>query len=178
MQLDEIQAELRRAKLEAERLTMRLGEAQLWQKPPDGGWSVGECLAHLNLVNEPYLAKMRAAAAKTRTKNRTGQGPFKFGRLGGSFVRQLTAEAKGKIGTSKMFEPDAQPDVLARFVRVQDALLDVAEDADGLDLARVGFATPNLPLRLSLFEALNLVVVHEGRHLAQAARVRSRLNAG
>ena len=138
---------------------------------------MGECLMHLNLVNEAYLAKMQAAVVDARTKSRTGQGPFKFGRLGGRFVRSATADSKAKLGTSKMWLPDPQPDVLARFIQLQDALLEIPKDADGLDLARATFSTPNLPLRLSLFEALNLVVVHEGRHLAQAARVRSRLNA-
>lgn len=173
LQLDEIKLQLGTAKREAEHLTSGLSEARLWQQPPDGGWSVGECLMHLNLVGEPYLPKPREAVTGARAKGRTGQGPFKFGFLGERFVRSQ-AIGGNKVGTS--LEPEPNPDVLTRFVGLQDALLTITKNADGLDLARATFKTPNLPLRLSLFEALNLVVVHQERHFAQAARVRDSLS--
>lgn len=171
LQLDEIRTELGRAKSGAEVLTARLGETQLWGRPPDGGWSVGECLVHLCLVGEPYLPKLQTAVADARAKGRTGQGPFEFGFLGERFVRSQTLEGR-KVVTSKIFEPEPEPDVLARFVALQDALLTVSEEAAGLDLARATFRTPNLPLRLSLLEAFNLLVVHQQRHFAQAQRAR------
>lgn len=174
LQLSEIRAQLEGAKGEAERVTAGLAEAQLWQSPPDGGWSVGDCLVHLYLVGEPYLPKLRTAVADARTKGRTGQGPFTFGFLGKRFVRSQTVDGR-KVGTSKIFEPKPDPDVLARFMRLQDALLTISKEAAGLDLARATFTTPNLPLRLSLFEAFNLLVVHQERHFAQAARVQETL---
>lgn len=171
LQLDEIRAQLEQAKLEAECLTSGLSDTQLWRRPPDGGWSVGECLVDLYLVDEPYLPKLRTAVADARTKGQTGRGPFTFGFLGKRFVRSQTVDGR-KVSTSKIFEPKPDPNVLARFVRLQDALLTISKEAAGLDLARATFTTPNLPLRLSLFEALNLLVVHQERHFAQAARMR------
>ena len=174
LQLDDIKKRLEGAKLEAERLTSGLGEAQLLQRPPDGGWSVGECFVHLNLVGDPYLPKLREAVATARAKGRTGQGPFAFGSLGRRFV---SSQAVGgtKVGTSKVFEPKPDPAALARFLGLQDVLLAIGDEATGIDLARATFKTPNLPLRLSLFEALNLLVVHQERHFAQATRVRAAL---
>ncbi len=171
LQLDEIRTELKNAKLGAERLITEMSETQLWQRPSDGGWSVGECLVHLCLVGEPYLPKLRDAAREARAKRLTGQGPFKFGFLGERFVRSQ-AVGGAPVGTSKIFEPKPEPGVLTRFVGLQDALLILSEEADGLELSRTTFRTPNLPLRLSLFEALNLLVVHQQRHFAQAERVR------
>lgn len=174
LQLGELRAEFGRAGSEAQRLTAGLGDAGLWQRPPDGGWSVGECLAHLNLAGEPYLAKMQAAAADARARGRTGAGPFAFGFLGGRFVRSLSGESKTKFRAPKAWLPEPQADVLERFGRLQAGLADLAAEADGLDLGRVTVASPVSPLvRLSLFEALNLVAAHEDRHLRQAARVRA-----
>ncbi len=176
LQLDELQAEFGRAQAEAQRLTAGLGDAWLWRKPPGGGWSVGECLAHLNLAGEPYLAKMTAAAADARARGRTGTGPFAFGLLGGRFVRSLSGESKATFRAPKVWLPTPQADVLGRFGRLQEGLIGLAAAADGLDLGRVAVASPVSPLvRLSLFEALNLVATHGDRHLRQAARVRAAL---
>ena len=175
LQLEEIRERLEQAKLEAGRLTDGLSEAQLWRGPPAGGWSVGECLVHLNLVGDPYLPKWREALTSARATGPTGTGPFKFGFLGERFVRSQTLEGRN-VGTSKIFEPQPDPDALARFLTLQDALLAISEEATGLDMARATFRTPKLPLRLSLFEALNLLVVHQERHFAQAARVRDSLS--
>ena len=176
LQLDELQAEFGRAGSEAQRLTAGLSDAQLWRKPLGGGWSVGECLAHLNLAGEPYLAKMTAAAADARARGRRGTGPFAFGFLGGRFVRSLSGESRAKFRAPKAWLPEPQADVLERFGRLQAGLIDLAAGADGLDLGRVTVASPVSPLvRLSLFEALNLVAAHEDRHLRQASRVRAAL---
>lgn len=176
LQLDGLRTEFGRARDEAERLTAGLSDAQLWQKPPGGGWSVGECLAHLNLVGEPYLGKMIAAAADARARGRTGTGPFAFGFLGGRFVRSLSAASKAKFRAPKAWLPEPQVDVQGRFGRLQEGLAKLAAEADGLDLGRITVASPASPLvRLSLFEALNLVAAHEDRHLRQAAGVRAAL---
>lgn len=176
LQLDDLRTELERAKLEAERLTSVLDDTQLWQKPSDGGWSIGACLAHLNLAGEPYAEKMRAALAETKASGRRGKGPFRFGFLGGRFVHSLSAQSKGKFKAPKAWHPEPQRDVLERFTKLQDDLLGLVQASEGLELSRIRVTSPLSPLiRLSLFEALNLVVVHEQRHLAQAQRVRQAL---
>lgn len=176
LQLSSLRTEFGRARLEAERLTSDLSEAQLWQKPSDGGWSVGECLAHVNLAGEPYLQKMREALTAVKGKERRAEGPFRFGFLGGRFIRALSAESKGKFKAPTVWQPDAEPDVLGRFTQLQDDLLELTREADGLDLTRIKLSSPLSPLiRLSLFESLNLIAVHEDRHLKQASRVRQTL---
>ena len=120
---------------------------------------------------------MTAAAADARARGRTGTGPFTFGFLGGRFVRSLSGESKAKFRAPKTWLPEPQADVLGRFGRLQAGLADLAAEAGELDLGRVTVASPVSPLvRLSLFEALNLVAAHEDRHLQQAARVRAALS--
>lgn len=72
LQFPEIRAQLEHVKVEAEQLTAGLTEAQLWQPPPDGSWSVGECLAHLTIVGREYAAKLEPALARAAAQGRVG----------------------------------------------------------------------------------------------------------
>lgn len=174
LQLDEIRAQLEHAKLEAERVTAGLSEAQLWQPPPDGGWSVGECLAHLNIFGEGYALKLKPALQKARS--RKGQGPFRLGLIGGFAVRAVAPDTKAKLKAPQSFQPEPQAGVLERFLALQDELLGIVRQAEGLALTRIIISSPaSRFLRLSSFEALNAVTVHQLRHLAQAARVQEAL---
>ena len=160
--------------MEAGRVTSGISEEQLWQPSPDGGWSVGECLAHLNIVGEGYALKLRPVLQKAQ--NQKGRGPFHFGLLGGFFVRSLTPDAKPKLKTPSSFQPEPQEGVVERFLGLQDDLLELTRQAEGLELERTVISSPvSRFVRLSAFEALNAVTVHELRHLAQAARVRRAL---
>ncbi len=150
-----------------------LTDAQLRQGPPAGGWSVGECLAHLNTVGRLYLEKLEPALAEAPTT--TGEGPFRLGLVGGFFVRSQEPPVRRKLETPRAFAPVSKPQVgvTEAFFALQDELRVLIEGADGLDLGRVTITSPvtNL-LRLNAFEALSLVLAHERRHLWQAARVR------
>lgn len=91
-------------------------------------------------------------------------------------MRALSPEAKQKLKAPKSFLPELQEEVVVRFMVLQDELLTLTRRADGLDLARIRISSPvSRFLRLSAFEALNAVTVHELRHLRQAARVREAL---
>ena len=177
LQLHEIRAQLERAKLEAERVTSGLSEAQLWQPPPGGGWSVGECLAHLNIAGEGYKARLEPALQKAHGRKR--RGPFRFGLLGGFFVRSLTPDSRPKLRAPKSFQPEPQERVTERFLALQTDLLELTRRAEGLELNHIVISSPvSRFFRLSAFEALNVVTVHQLRHLQQAARVRATLKVG
>jgi hypothetical protein len=68
--------------------------------------------------------------------------------------------------------------VLPTFLHVQRQFAIQIERADGLDLRRVKVPTPISRLfELSLGTTIAQAAAHERRHLAQARRVRERLNA-
>ena len=104
LQLDEMQTQLEHAKLEAERIVSGLSEGQLWQPPPDGGWSVGECLAHLNTFGEGYALKLKPAL---QTQRRKGYGPFQLGLFGRLVVRAVAPDTKMRLKAPKAFQPEA-----------------------------------------------------------------------
>ena len=175
LQLDEMRAQLEQAKVEAERVTSGLSEGQLWQPPPDGGWSVGECLAHLNTFGEGYALKLRPAL---QTQRRQGGGPFQLGLVGRLVVRSVAPDTKMRLKAPKAFQPEPQTGVVERFLSLQAELLELVRQAEGIDLNRVTISSPvSRLLRLSAFTALNVVTVHELRHLQQATQVRAKLES-
>lgn len=174
-QLQELTEQLEEIGSDAHVLLSGLTDAQLWQRPPAGGWSVGECLAHLNTVGRLYLEKLEPALAKAHAEGVTGQGPFRVGLIGGFFARSQEPPVRLKLKAPRAFAPVSEPQagVTEAFLALQDALRSLIERADGLDLGRITVSSPitNL-LRLNVFEAMSVVLAHERRHLWQAARVR------
>jgi hypothetical protein len=49
---------------EAETYFVPLAYDQLMKRPPDNGWSIGECLGHLNLYGEFYVPAFQNAMKK------------------------------------------------------------------------------------------------------------------
>ena len=146
------------------------------RKPGPKAWSVGECIVHLNTTSKGYLPVLAAAAARTGPR---GTGPFRYGFVARRFIDALRPGSR-PLPTVPSMRPAPAPgprsDVdrhraLARFHADTERFLDVLEEADGLDLARVKVRSPFVPIfRISLgayFEALGH---HAVRHVAQAER--------
>lgn len=175
-QLQGLAEQIRSVEREARALTTGLSEAQLWQRPGETSWSIGECLAHLNIVGVSYLNKLEPALAGARARNLNGNGPFRFGLIGGVFVRIMEPPPRHRVNAPNMFAPTPQPGVSEAFGALQVSLLELIDHADGLDLNRVKITSPVTDLlKLSAYEALSAVLAHERRHLWQAARVKEAL---
>ncbi|CAA9587934.1 MAG: hypothetical protein AVDCRST_MAG86-3954 [uncultured Truepera sp.] len=174
-QLQELTEQVEAIGSNARALLSGLTDAQLWQRPPAGGWSVGECLAHLNTAGRLYLEKLDPALTEARAEGVTGQGPFRVGFIGSFFARSQEPPVRLKLRAPRAFAPGSGPQagVTEAFYALQDALRSLIERADGLDLGCITVSSPvtNL-LRFNVFEAMSVVLAHERRHLWQAARVR------
>jgi hypothetical protein len=69
--------------------------------------------------------------------------------------------------------PPARPDAPARLLAQQDELRALIADAHGVDLRAVRIPSPiSRLLSLRLGEALEMLLLHQRRHLNQAWRVR------
>lgn len=75
-QLQELTKQLEAIGSDARTLLSGLTDAQLWQRPPAGGWSVGECLAHLNTVGRLYLEKLEPALTEAHAEGLPVGVPF------------------------------------------------------------------------------------------------------
>ena len=153
----------------------RLSEAQLNQRPKPNAWSALECFEHLNLYGDFYHPEMEQRMLKAPAAPQASS--FKPGRLGNYFVGliQLKNGSIGKpMSATKSMTPEPSSlgiQTLDRFLKQQQQLLGLLEQAQESDLTRVKTSISLAPLvKLRLGDTLRFVVYHNERHVAQAKR--------
>lgn len=157
---------------EAERLGTGLSRDRFNRPPKPGGWSVGQCLDHLNEAGRLLVPRLEGAveAATHHTP------PVGTPRLG--LFDRFFAWLNGPDGWLNMPSPGSYKpasDVLDpahtihTFQALQEELAACAEALDGLDWpARKVISPANRFLRLSAGGWLEATLAHERRHLRQA----------
>lgn len=154
------------------RTFQNLPEEQLNQPAPNGGWSIAQCLDHLNSYGHYYLP-----AIKNRldgySANPALQLPYKSSLIGRHFIRMVEPETgKRKQKAFKAHLPSPNPDAhvaVAEFIRQQEALLQYLALAK-----RVNISSIRIPvsfahwLKLKLGDLLQFIIAHNQRHMLQA----------
>jgi hypothetical protein len=147
--------------------------ASKWaSRPEPDRWSIGECVAHLNLTSTAFLPLMRTGLDEARRSGHTAPARFRRDVLGWLLWRSMGPPVKRRFATTAPFVPRADrasADLVAEFERLQSEQLALAREADGLPINRVKIASPFNPrLRYNLFSALSILPRHQHRHLWQA----------
>ena len=168
--VDEFEA----AEARLHQLKGRFPESAWGRRPPAGGWSAAECVAHLNLTSEAYLPLIDGALAEARRL-----GPRAPRRLRKDFVGWLIWQSsrpggRMKVQTAPAFVPTSDlplDRLVAEFNRLQAAQIERTRAADGLPIHRVKITSVfNDRVRYSTYSALSILAVHQHRHLEQAER--------
>lgn len=151
-----------------------LREEQLLMPAQDGGWSIAQCLDHLNGYGQYYLPQIRQGLEKQpQTAEATS---FRSSWLGNYFTRAMDpATGKKKIKAFKNHIPDRQLDahaVVAEFIQQQEELLHYLQQARSQDLNRIKIPISiSRWIRLNLGDVFQFLIAHNERHLQQAKRV-------
>jgi DinB superfamily len=174
-QLNELKAELARLTQHAQALVAPLDEVQLAATPLGGGWSVGQCFAHLDTVGRLYTDKLERAVHDAHKRGLSGTEPYRMGILGRLFVRSQEPPVRRKIGAPTAFLPsDLTPlEAFARYLDMHLNLADVMTQAEGLPLNRMKITSARL--RLNVFETFHATLAHERRHLWQVESIAATL---
>src|SRR3954449_7189405 len=104
-QLPALVAEFRAINERAKALVQRAGEAKLMDRPPKGGWSVAECLEHLNLTTRAFLPQWRDALKAARAQGLLGDGPYHTDFWGKLLTWTLEPPPKFRMPTTTPFNP-------------------------------------------------------------------------
>lgn len=72
-ELGEYASQIEWQKVEATSLVEVLTDEEFNHRPTDGGWSIGEHLAHLAITTREYLAAINAAVATARAQGALGE---------------------------------------------------------------------------------------------------------
>ncbi len=167
---------------DAQDLVAGVTRAQFNWRPEPHRWSMGECVAHLNLTAVANLAKIEAMIDEARSKGYRSAGPYKHTWLGNLLATTVDPPPKFRAKTAKVFIP-AQAEhplegTMADFAHHVDTFIDCARRANGLDLGRVRTTSPVTSLiKLTLEEEFHLQAGHQRRHLWQARNVKNALPA-
>jgi DinB superfamily len=150
-----------------------------WQPVRGRSWSIVQCLSHLARVNRLYAVAMYEAASRT---DANGAGPstqISPGWFGGWFIRSMEPPVRKKMKSPRKAIPISQSDpaeAVAEFVESHEPVRGVIEVASLLDLNRVRFKNPFVPLlRFTIGTGLLIINGHDRRHLWQASRVKEAL---
>ena len=160
---------------DAEAMAGGVSDDQFNWKPPSGGWSVAQCIEHLNITTRSYLPALDEGIADAIRRGLYGEGPFRYGWFARMFVRSVGPGPRMKFKAAKAWlPPPSRPkhETLAAFRAYQVQCIDRLRQANGLDLSRAKVKSPASNLvRLPLGSAFAVLVAHAERHLEQARRV-------
>lgn len=150
-----------------------LPEKKLLQPSDSGGWSIAQCLWHLNSYGDFYLPKIEKVMKVD--KGDPERDTFKSGRIGSYFIKMVSPETgKKKMKALKKHTPETELDayaVVAEFIRQQETLLRYIREAKHKDLEAHKIKTSISGwIKLKPGDILQFLVVHDERHLEQARR--------
>jgi len=178
-ELQEYRWQFDQAARDADAVMRNLSDRDAFWRPSPGRWSVAECIAHLTVLNGFYVPAIESSIAVARMRRQLGRGPFRYGFIWAWVVRSLEPAGKQRVRTPRIFTPPAsgtKSAVLSEFQRVQQRLIALLEEADGIHLGRTRVRSPvSRFVRIPLGLAFAGIVAHERRHIAQAQRVRQSL---
>lgn len=139
----------------------------LLKQPHEAGWSITQCLWHLNSYGHFYLPQINKALESATTKT-----SFKSGWLGGYFTNMM-GPGKQKFKAFKDHIPPEQLDayaVVAEFIEQQEILLGYVRQAHKADLDKPIPISISRFITLKLGDVFQFVIKHDERHLQQAVR--------
>jgi hypothetical protein len=167
-------AELQGADQRAIALARGLSVEQLNWKPRPESWSVGQCLEHLCLSGEVYLAPIARALNNRRPSPVEQITPGWFGAW---FIRNYIAPSAvtRKAVAPRKIKPvlsSVEPSVLDRFLAANREVRALIERAQPYDVNRIRFGNPFVPIiRFTVGTGFEILAKHEDRHLLQAEKV-------
>ena len=156
-------------------LTRRLSGEQFNWRPDVTRWSIGQCVAHLNITLERYLPVLERAIADGRAQGRLAQRRFVASLFERWFIKSLEPPVRFRTKTPKAFVGGLELTVeseLARWDALHAQLAAAMRAAEGLDLGRLKVRSQFGPVSLSLGATFSVLLAHERRHVWQAREVR------
>lgn len=169
--LEDLQAIRARARALVDRVP---DDAAFQRQPEGGGWSVGQCLEHLNHMNRVYFGAIRRALDGAPRAGAPVTAPIRSTWFGRWFIAQMGPGArKARAPRAAVPVSRAGRDEVAReFFRGLDEIDAVLRGAVAIDLNRPTFASPFFRLsRVRAGTGVRVLVTHMHRHLDQAERV-------
>lgn len=150
-----------------------LPEDRLLQPDANGGWSMAECIEHLNAYGDFYLPRLQKALSNAPALQQPDR--FKHSLLSRYFIAMINPGASTKkYKAMKKYRPVGLTDphaIVSRFIQQLEELLQLIMQAEQKNLMKVNVATTLSPLiKIPAGDAIQFVLMHNRRHLLQARK--------
>jgi len=174
-EIDRLRQEFEQISADATALVTPLGEEQFAWRPAPDGWSIAECLEHMNATARSYLPAIDEGIADSIRHGAYAEGPFQYSWIGRFFSQLMEPPAKFRMRAAIDKQPGPQRpkrETLAGFRAYQVQYVDRLRQANGIDLSRSCVRSPFASwIRIPLGSAFASMAAHERRHLWQARRI-------
>jgi hypothetical protein len=135
-------------------------------------WSVLECFEHLNRYARFYLPAVGRSILSSKTT--FTEKELRYSWIGSFSIRMMDPKNVKKQRTFRRMDPsfsDLTRETLTEFLKHQQKLKMLLQQASGIDINTGGVPVEFFKLlKMRTGEALQFVMVHQQRHLAQAQR--------
>ena len=177
--------ELAQHKAQFERAFYFLEDDELFFIPEGEKWSAIECIEHINNVNEVYLPQLTAVCQLPEAKESSALEMGWLTKKARLWMQPITKAKALKIPVPKKLKPRrlrnpnlkiAPQKVMENFISDLsqiEKLVRIIPNSKDLCNSRVTSALP--PFKIKSITALEIIIQHIARHLAQAERI---LNGG
>ena len=158
------------------RRILPLSVDQLRWRPSPGGWSIAECLAHLNATLSLYIPKIEEAVDRGWRESKTLRECSRLDDAESDALKRVEPPATIRIPAPPSVAPVAavDPDWLVdQFRCTRERYEKAVRMALGLDLPHIPIAEPVHPRIRSLGGTLEFLAAHDRRHMWQAEQVRN-----
>src|SRR5690606_4322138 len=146
---------------------------QLNKRGTAGGWTILECIEHLNLYGDFYIPEIKNRISQAKHKPSES---FKSGIMGHYFAKMmLPKENLKKIKTFKSMDPihkSLGTNVLDKFINQQKEILEILETAKNVNLTKTKTSISiSKWIKLRLGDTFQVLIYHNLRHIMQAKKV-------
>ncbi len=153
---------------------------ELLRRPAPEAWGIADCFEHLLATGLAYYPRVGDAISAAQPvgagdHQAWADGPYRPTWFGRWFIRSAGPGGRPIRSRGPFVPPPATPDAPERFLAQQCTLRGLIDRAaEGYDLRGIRIHSPlSRLLTLRLGECLEMLVMHEMRHLEQAERVRA-----
>ena len=152
-----------------------LSENQINWKLDEQGWSIAECIDHLAVTNNLYLAEFEKQFATKQIKTDPSKTEVKHKWLCKFIIKGVDPVNIKKSKTFSVFMPSMsnyKKDVFEYFFDLQNNLINLVSSAKDLDFNRYVMSSPAAKvIKENFCDVLEIIRLHDRRHFNQAQRV-------
>lgn len=179
VQLLDFAKQFEASRIDVNSLVKDIDESAFNRRHLKKGWSIAECIYHLNVTGFDYTSQIEKGLEKAQTKNLIRKGPYKYSWFGRIFISNIEPPVRFKGKSPVRWQPQSglpKDKTINDYNLLQDRWIELLDKSKGFDISKVKLPSPATKLlKFSIFEMFHVNAAHQRRHLWQAKNVKDNI---